>query len=222
MLNATAYNCSQPLPTASYQFQLLSNCLPTAPNYSQPLSTAYNHYKKIAKLWRKLWRKNIEIVTDPSQFVTEIVTEKIPSQFFVTDNLWRTYSVTISLWRKLWRTFSVTIRNCDGNCDGMFVTISGGGIWHGVVFVTEWIISVTILWRTFTIPSQFVTEFRHNLVLWRNSVTNSVTVLWVRRKKLFKTLTVFRLNAIVQCNKNWLNYHNRCIERRSNNKIHSN
>ena len=202
---------------------------------------------KILKLWRKstICNGNCDgklsvtvsfvtnlIVTDPSQFVTEIVTEKIPSQFFVTDNLWRTYSVTEivtdvfrhnpKLWRKLWRNVRHNFRKRNltwgGFCDGV------GKIRHN--FVTDSVTFRHKLWRTFTIPSQFVTEncdgSRHNLVLWRNSVTNSVTILWVRRKKLFKTLTVFRLNAIVQCNKNWLNYHNRCIERRSNNKIHSN
>jgi len=38
---STAHNCSQPLPTTS-NFQLLSNCLPTAHNRSQLLTTVLN------------------------------------------------------------------------------------------------------------------------------------------------------------------------------------
>jgi len=41
-LLTTAHNRSQPLPTASYHFRLLSNCLSTAHNCFQLLTTALN------------------------------------------------------------------------------------------------------------------------------------------------------------------------------------
>ena len=152
----------------------------------------------------------------------ENVTDKSPSQFFVTENLWRKYSVT-----KIFVTEIVTDifrhkKICDGNCDGKSVTISRGGIAPREVFcdglgdvrhnfVTEWWESVTIcdgkLWRNSVtiwfydgIPSQIPSQ-----------------TLEFNEKNLFETFTIFQLNATVQCNKIWFKYHNRCIERRANN-----
>jgi len=80
-------------------------------------------------------------VTDLSQIVTEIVTEKFPSQFFCDGN-------------------SASQNFCDGNCDGLFPSqkkfvteivmespsqFPAVEVPWGRKIVTDWVISVTKL-----------------------------------------------------------------------------
>jgi len=146
------------------------------------------------------------------QFVTEIVTESTPSQFHLSQK---------NLWRKLWRKVRHNFHRWNCPC--------GGVLWR-----TGWCPSQNCD-RIRHFPSQFVTEWWESVTicdgkLWRNSVT-----IWFcdgipsqipsqnfefNEKNLFETFTVFQLNATVQCNKIWLKYHNRSIERRANNQTH--
>ena len=168
----------------------------------------------------KMHYKKIQIVTEKFgncdgkfQFVMEIVTESTPSQFQssqihlwrIRHKLWRTKVRHNFLWRKICDGRCPSQNGCDGLCDGHFrhkigivteiVTdtpsqFPSAKILFGGNFVTEWISSVTKLWRN---PShsvtncdrsqpirhnlwrKTVTDFRHIYKLWRCSVTNSVT-----------------------------------------------
>ena len=158
------------------------------------------------------------------QFVTEIVTESSLSQFHLSQiHLWR---IRHNLWRKKVRHNFLWRKICDGNipsqivsdgnCDGLFPSQSKivtdfpsqfpeEELDLGRIFVTDWVISVTILWR---IPSLSVTicdgplPFRHNL--WRISVTiyffdGIPSQIPSEQFKREKKPTIWGISAYVEC-----------------------
>ena len=178
----------------------------------------------------------MEFVTENSlncegkvHMVMEIVTDKLWRKRLHHNNLWLNFCFVTHLF--------ASQALCDGRCDGQFgivtevvteivtamsVTILQGGNFVKVVgkIVTDrencdgphhklWQRPVTIFRYNGKLRRNIVTDVRHNLGLSRNSVTNSVTIFW-KRKKIVETFAAFWLTSNVHCPNNCEENWNRC------------
>ena len=130
--NSTARSTSNECRSTESEPQGIPRNIVTRSKNHSPPNGLYSHYKKKVKLWRNLYL---------SQFVTEIVTDKI--------YLWRKFRARADRefcdgWCKICDGISVTILKLVYDCDGS-VTIR-----H----------KIRKLWRIVTGPSQSWTKFK--------------------------------------------------------------